>query len=63
MTEWADKIRSIATPRRWGSKKRTEVTNEDTGQRAGEHVEHWDDRVDAVVELQTVQAKPRIQED
>jgi hypothetical protein len=63
VSDYADKVRSISTPRRWGSSERKPVQNEETGGQAGYHVEHWDDRVDAVVQLETVRSKPKIQEE
>jgi hypothetical protein len=47
--EFIEKARSIATPRKWGSKKMTPVQREDDGTHGGLQIEHWNDRVDAVV--------------
>jgi hypothetical protein len=56
VTEFADKARTIGAPRKWGQKKRTKVRREDDGGHAGLQIEHWDDRVDAVVRPRTVEA-------
>ena len=52
MSEYREKLLSIAAPRKWGSSNRIEKQNEDTGRKAGYEVEHWDDRRDAVVQIE-----------
>ena len=49
-----DKIKSVGSLLRKGQKKVTPVEGEH-GERAGEHIEHWDGRVDAVARPQTIQ--------
>jgi hypothetical protein len=49
VTEFADKAKTISAPRKWGSKKTTRVPRDDDGTHAGLQIEHWDDRMDAVV--------------
>lgn len=64
-TEYVEKIRSIATPRKLGRSERQEVIAEEgphRGTRAGEHVVHWDGRQDAVVEPQPIKI-PMAQEE
>lgn len=51
MSEYREKLLSIATPRRFGTSNRTVVPHEADGKPAGYHEEHWDGRVDAVVRL------------
>ena len=56
-TEFQEKIRSIAAPRKVGQSERRVVIAEEgpnRGTRAGEHIVHWDGRQDAVVEAQTI---------
>jgi hypothetical protein len=61
MTEFADKAKTIGAPRRWGQKKRTKVQRDDDGTHAGLQIEHWDDRVDAVVRPRTIAVKPVVE--
>jgi hypothetical protein len=53
--EFMEKARSISTPRKWGSKKTTRVRRDDDGTHAGLQIEHWDDRMDAVVRPKPVE--------
>lgn len=48
MSEMAEKVRSIGTSFKKGTKKTIPVRDERNGRIAGRHIEHWDDRVDAV---------------
>ena len=57
MSEYAEKVRSIAAPRRWGQAVRKPVINEDNGRVAGFHREHWDDHQDAVAAPPTVKVR------
>lgn len=57
MSEFTDKIRTIAAPRKTGQSERRDVVNEDNGKKAGYHVEHWDGRRDAVAQPDTVNMK------
>ncbi len=61
MTDW--KNLSFATPKKRGKAEKKPVTNEDDGSRAGYHVEHWDDHVDAVVTPKPVKMKVRAHHD
>ena len=47
-TEFQEKIRSIATPRKVGQSERQVVIDERDGSKAGEHIIHWDGRQDAI---------------
>ena len=47
-TEYQEKIRTIAAPRKIGRSERQPVTDERDGSIAGHHVVHWDGRQDAV---------------
>lgn len=44
-----------------GAKKDHPVTNEETGEIGGKHVEHYDGSVDAVITPQTVVSRSRTQ--
>jgi hypothetical protein len=55
MTDW--KNLSFGAPRKWGKSERKPVTNENDGTEAGYHVEHWDDRQDAVVTPKTIEVE------
>ncbi len=58
VSEYAEKIRSIAAPRKMGQLERQEVLDERDGTRAGEHVIHWDGRQDAIVEPKPIDVTP-----
>lgn len=53
--KWKDK--GIGMLRRRGTSEKKPVQNEETGEIGGYHVEHWDDRQDAVVQPKTVNVK------
>lgn len=57
MTEFAEKAKTIGVSLRRGQSQRKSVVNEDDGTQAGYHVEHWDDRQDAVATPPTLQVK------
>jgi hypothetical protein len=59
MTEFAEKAKTIGVSLRRGTSARKPVINEDDGTRAGFHLEHWDDRQDAVVTPKPVKLKVR----
>ena len=63
MNPYLEKIRGFGAPRKWGQSERKPVTNEDDGTQAGYHVEHWDDRVDAVAQPKPLRLKGRIHHD
>jgi hypothetical protein len=56
-TKWQEK--GVGVSLRRGSSQKKPVTNEDDGTRAGYHVEHWDDRQDAVVQPKPVKLRIR----
>jgi hypothetical protein len=58
MTKWQEKGVGVSL-RRGGSQKKP-VRNEDDGTRAGYHVEHWDDRQDAVATPKPLQVKMKV---
>jgi hypothetical protein len=57
-TKWQAK--GIGVSLRRGSSQKKPVTNEDDGTRAGYHVEHWDDRQDAVAQPKALQAEMKV---
>ncbi len=63
VSEYRDKLATIATPRKWGSSNRVDKIHEDTGRKAGYEMEHWDDRRDAVVQIEHPVKKNKNRED
>ena len=63
MTDYQDKLRSIGVSRRRGSSERKPVIDERDGSQAGYHVEHWDDRQDAVAQPKPIRVRARIVEE
>lgn len=61
--EYKRKIRSLGFSTRRGSSKRKPVVDERDGSQAGYHVEHWDDRQEAVVTPKTIKLKARYEEE
>ena len=61
MTKWQEKGVGVSL-RRGGSRKKP-VVNEDDGTRAGYHVEHWDDRQDAVAQPKELKIKMKAMEE
>jgi hypothetical protein len=57
-TKWQAK--GVGVSLRRGSSQKKPVTNEDDGTRAGYHVEHWDDRQDAVAQPKALQVKMKV---
>jgi len=55
MTKWQEK--NVGVSLRKGTTHKKPVLSEDDGSRAGYHIEHWDDRQDAVVTPKAVQLK------
>jgi len=60
-TKWQEKGVGVSL-RRGGSRKKP-VTNEQDGTRAGYHVEHWDDRQDAVATPKPIEVKLKVNEE
>lgn len=58
-TKWQDK--NVGAPRKWGSKKTTRVRGDSDGSHAGLQIEHWDDRMDAIVRPKTITVKPVVE--
>jgi len=63
MDDFKEKIKTIGVSLRRGTLVRKPVTNENDGTQAGYHVEHWDDRQDAVVQPKTVKLKAKMEEE
>jgi len=63
MTDYQDKLRSIGVSLRRGSSERKPVIDERDGSQAGYHVEHWDDRQDAVAQPKPIRVRARIVEE
>jgi hypothetical protein len=57
-TKWQDK--GVGVSLRRGSSQKKPVQNEDDGTRAGYHVEHWDDRQDAVAQPKALQVEMKV---
>lgn len=54
MSEIAEKIRSLGYLRHKGQTREKRVVDERNSRTAGKHIEHWDDRQDAVAMPSTV---------
>jgi len=61
MTKWQEK--GVGVSLRRGSSQKKPVVNEDDGTRAGYHVEHWDDRQDAVAQPKELKIKMKAMEE
>lgn len=61
MTNWREK--NVGVLLKKGTSRERVVVNEDTGRRAGKHIDHWDDRTDAVVEAPTLKVKLGMKEE
>jgi hypothetical protein len=57
-TKWQEKGVGISLRR--GTSQKKPVRNEDDGTRAGYHVEHWDDRQDAVAQPKALQVEMKV---
>lgn len=55
MSKFSDKAKTIGVSLRRGTSRRKPVINENDGTQAGYHVEHWNDRQDAVVQPKTLE--------
>lgn len=62
MSAFADKARTIGVSLRRGTSQKKPVQNEDDGTQAGYHVEHWDDRQDAVAQPKPIELKLTVNE-
>jgi hypothetical protein len=60
-TKWQEK--NIGVSLRRGTSERKPVVNEDDGTQAGYHVEHWDDRQDAVAQPKPLRVTLKVQEE
>lgn len=63
MTEFSEKAKTIGVSLRRGTSQRKPVVNEDDGTQAGYHIEHWDDRQDAVAQPKPVELKLKVNEE
>jgi hypothetical protein len=61
--EFMEKARTISTPRKWGQKKKTNVRRDDDGTHGGLQIEHWNDRVDAVVRPKPIDVSLKVHHD
>jgi hypothetical protein len=61
MSRWKDK--NVGFLSRKGTKNKTPVIDERDGTRAGYHVEHWDDRKDAVAQPGSVDLSLKVNGD
>ena len=59
MSEFSEKAKTIATPRKLGKAERQAITDERDGSVAAYHTEHWDGHRDAEVLLKPVKAGPK----
>lgn len=53
MTEYAEKLASIGFAHKRGSSRKRVVIDERDGSNAGYHIDHWNDRTDAVATPKT----------
>jgi hypothetical protein len=60
-TKWQEK--GVGVSLRRGTSQKKPVVNEDDGSRAGYHVEHWDDRQDAVAQPKTLEVELKVTEE
>jgi hypothetical protein len=61
MTEFAEKLRSLSFPRKYGQTERQVVINEDDGSVAGHHVVRWDGSQDAEITPKPIALKTTVQ--
>ena len=59
MTTFAEKLRSLNFPRKYGQTERRPVINENDGSVGGAHVIRWDGSQDAEIKPKTVTYKMR----
>jgi hypothetical protein len=63
MTEFADKLRSLSFPRKYGQTERQAVINDKDGSVAGHHIVRWDGSQDAEVSAGNVGARAVVQKE
>jgi hypothetical protein len=64
MGKWKETVgEGFGTGRHKGEKREHPVTDERDGTVGGKHVEHWDGRQDAIVQVKPVNAKSKTQGD
>jgi hypothetical protein len=61
MTEFAEKLRSLSFPRKYGQTERQKVINENDGSVAGHHVVRWDGSQDAEITPKPISLKTTVQ--
>jgi hypothetical protein len=61
MTEFADKLRSLSFPRKYGATERRPVVNEDDGSIGGHHVIRWDGSQDAEITPRPIAIRAKVQ--
>lgn len=61
--EFMEKARTIGVSLRRGTSQKKPVVNENDGTQAGYHVEHWDDRQDAVAQPKPVELELAVNEE
>lgn len=62
MSDFRDKVSTIAAPRRLGTSRTIVKRDERDGSVAGRETEHWDDRRDATVIPKALKLKMRAEE-
>jgi hypothetical protein len=60
--EFVEKAKTIGVSLKRGTSRKKPVISEQDGTQAGYHVEHWDDRQDAVVQPKTIAADFKVHE-
>lgn len=60
MNEFMEKVKTLGVSLRRGKSHKKPVLNEDDGTRAGYHVEHWDDRQDAVAQPKPIEVSMEV---
>jgi hypothetical protein len=61
MTEFAEKLRSLSFPRKYGQTERQRVINDNDGSVAGHHVVRWDGSQDAEIIPKPIALKTTVQ--
>lgn len=60
MSEIADKVRSLGYLKHKGQTRTKVIVDERNGRTAGKHIEHWDDRQDAVAMPEPAKVKLKV---